>query len=365
MADNTLLVLGALFTFGSFVVYYYGRKKDTNNALLWSLFPFFHGLHEFADYYSEINDNMLLIRIEVFLAIISALVLLAVCIEFLGNEHSRYGKLSALLLLVLFSYFLFIIPDDVFSELYNINHTIFLLQTTFFQFIYGILFVFIALIAIEYNLWIVKEENTRTGKDSSYITRFLVVTPISMILFILFEGFALTSNFAPVNSIVYQVFTLMEAIIAFLFLVIPIIFMSLSKPGLNSLIAFNPEDGRFLMAYDFNSDHLITVNDSSIDLWINTASFLSALSVFSKTDSTLGGELSSINTEKGVFILSKAQKYSIAINTRTTTKNLQIALKNFMYKSKVDLEAGHEDLLEVKINPEIQTLIKEEFGKFI
>ena len=365
MADNSLLVLGALFTLGSFVVYYYGRKRDTNNALLWSLFPFFHGLHEFTDYFSEINDNIMLIRIEVFLAIISSLVLLAVCIEFLGNEHSRYGKLTAFLLLVLFSYFLFIIPDDVFSELYNINHTIFVLQSTFFQFIYGILFVFISLIAIEYNLWIVKVENSRTGKDSSYITRFLLVTPISMILFIIFEGFVPTSIFAPVNSFFYQLYTLMEAIIAFLFLLIPIIFMSLSKPGLNSLIAFNPEDGRFLMAYDFNSKHLITVNDSSIDLWINTASFLSALSIFSKTDSTLGGELSSINTERGVFILSKAPKYSIAINTRTTTKNLQAALKNFMEKSKEDLEAGQNDVLEVKINPAIENIISEEFGKFI
>ena len=108
MQDYTLLFLGSLFTFGSFFVYYYGRKKDTNNVLLWALFPLFHGLHEFIDYESEISNNILLIRIEVFLAIISSLVLLAVCIEFMGHEHGRYGKMTAFLLLVLFSYFLFV-----------------------------------------------------------------------------------------------------------------------------------------------------------------------------------------------------------------------------------------------------------------
>ena len=110
MVDYSLLFLGSIFTFGSFVIYYYGRKKDNNNALLWSLFPFFHGLHEFVDFYSEINNNIIFARIEVFLAITSSLVLLAVCIEFLGQEHNWYGKLTYILLFVLFSYFLIIIP---------------------------------------------------------------------------------------------------------------------------------------------------------------------------------------------------------------------------------------------------------------
>ena len=315
--------------------------------------------------YSETMNNTMFVRIEVFLAIISSLVLLAVCIEFLGNEHDRYGKLTAFLLLVLFSYFLFIIPDDVFTELYNIKHTFLILETTFFQFIYGILFVFISLLAIEYNLLVVKKENTRTGVESIFINKFLILIPVSMILFIIFEGFAPTTSFAPVDSLIYQLFTIMEGIFAFLFLLIPMIFMSLSKPGLNSLIAFNPEDGRFLMAYDFISPKLITVNDDSIDLWINTASFLSALSVFSKTDSTLGGYLSSINTERGVFILSRSDKYSLALNTRTTSNNLKKALFDFSEKSKTDLEKSLMDVLEVNINPELSNVILENFGKFM
>ncbi len=365
MADYSLIVLGSLFTFGSIVVYYYGRKKDTNNALLWSLFPLFHGLHEFTDFASEMADNIMLIRVEVFLAIISSLMLLAVCIEFMGNEHSMYGKVTAFLLLVLFSYFLFIIPDDVFTELYAINHSFIILETTFFQFIYGILFVLISMVAIEYNLWYAKQENKRTGVDSTFIDRFLLVTPISMLLFILFEGFVPTPSFAPVNSLGYQLFTVMEAIFAFLFLLIPIIFMAVSKPGLNSLIAFNPADGRFLMAYDFNNKKLITVNDSSIDLWINTASFLSALSVFSQTDSTLGGQLSAINTDRGVFVITQAEKYSLSLNTRTTTNNLTKALANFLTRAKNDLEEGLSDILEVRINPNLEKTILEEFGRFI
>lgn len=365
MQDFSLLFLGSVFISGSFVVYYYGHKKDTNNALLWAFFPFFHGLHEFVDFYSEISTGTVFIRLEVFLAIISSLVLLAVCIEFLGTEHSRYGKLTSLLLLVLFSYFLFVIPDDVFNELYNINHNFIWLQTSFFQFIYGILFIFIALIAIEYNLVIIKRENERTSANSSFIKYFLIITPISMILFIIFEGFIPSPSLFPNNSLGYQLFAVMEAICAFLFLLIPIIFMTLSKPGLNSLIAFIPEDGRFIFTFDFVKKKLITAQDKSIDQWINTASFLSALTLFSTTEGILGGMLSSVNTEKGVFILSKSENFSLALNTRTTTNNLKNSLRSFLINSKPIIDEIIKNTLEIQISKNIELKIIEEFTKYM
>lgn len=362
MQNYSLLLLGTIFTFGAIIVYYYGRKKDNNNALLWALFPFFHGLHEFVDYYSEINSKIIFTRLEVFLALISSLVLLAVCIEFLGQEHNWYGKLTSLLLLILFSYFLFVIPDDVFSELYDLNHVVGPLTTNFFQFIYGILFIFISLIALIYNLLQIKTQNEKTGIVINYMNVIIVGTIVSMVFFILFEGFSLNAN---VNSLNYQIFSSLEAIFAFLFLLFPIIFMSISKPGLNFLIAFNPDDGRFLMAYDFKFKNLISLDDDNSSLWINTASFLSALTAFSKTDSTIGGLLSSINTEKGVFILTRSQKYTLALNTRITTKNLRLSLANFMTKASLEIEKSLNTSLEIKLSPELEKLIILEFLKYI
>jgi hypothetical protein len=363
MQDVSLLVLGSIFTFGALIVYYFGRKRDNNNAVLWSLFTLFHGLHEFFDYYSELTDIVFYIRVEVMLAIISSLVLLAVCIEFLGQEHKRFGKLIALIISVLFGYLLFLSPDQVFIELYSIEliFELFNIKTSYFQFIYGILLIFISLIAIEYNLFILKQENKRTGSESNFTDKIMLATFISMTLFIIFEGF--TSTATP-GSLAEEIFTIMEAVFAFLFLVIPVMFMALSKPGINSMIAFNQDDGRFLMAYDFNKNKLITVSDENIDAWINTASFLSALSAFSKTDSSLGGFLSSINSERGVFILTREQKFSIALNTRTTTKNLKNSLTSFMQKAKKDIEESFTNLIEVKINPAIVDLIQDEFRKY-
>ena len=314
------------------------------------------------DFYSEIKNNIIFARIEVFLAITSSLVLLAVCIEFLGQEHNWYGKLTSILLLVLFSYFLFIIPDDVFSELYNLNHIIGPITTNFFQFIYGIVFIFISLIALIYNLVVIKNENLKTGIIIKHMNEIIIGTVISTLFFILFEGFSLS---ADPNSIEYQLFSSMEAIFAFLFLIFPIIFMTISKPGLNFLIAFNPDDGRFLMAYDFKIKKLISLDDENSSLWINTASFLSALSIFSKNDSSLGGYLSSVNTEKGVFILTRAERFSLALNTRITTKNIRMSLKNFLQKSSSEIEKSLDNSIEFKINLELEKIIFNEFMKYM
>ena len=361
MQDASLLFLGSIFTIGAFIVYYYGKKKDNNNALLWSLFPLFHGLHEFVDFFSE--GNLILMRTEVILAITSSLVLLAVSIEFLGQEHSLYGKLTSLLLLILFSYVLFVMPDDVFSELYNLTFMFgTTINTDFFKSIYGILFIVISLIALIYNLIVVKGENKRTGISTKYYNQIIVATVITMILFVFFEGFSLDKSQPEMAK---QIFSLMEAIFGSLFVIFPIIFMAISKPGLNSLIAFSPKDGRFIFAYDFIKNKLVNYEDESINTWINTASFLSALSAFSTTDSSLGGYLSSVNTEKGVFILSRAEKYSLALHTRIATNTLRISLSNLAVKTKSEIEKGLQNPIEVNISPDIQTIIKSEFQRFL
>ena len=253
MQDTSLLFLGSIFTVGALIVYIYGRNKDNNNALLWSLFPLFHGLHEFVDYFSD--GNLLLMRTEVFLAIISSLVLLAVSIEFLGQEHSLYGKLTSLLLLILFSYFLFVIPDDVFTELYNLVFMFGIINTDFFKSMYGILLIVISLIALIYNLIIIKSQNEKAGISTKHYNQIIIATVVTMILFIFFEGFSLDLSQPDITK---QLFSLMEAFFGSLFVIFPLVFMAISKPGLNSLIAFNPEDGRFIFAYDFTSNKLVT-----------------------------------------------------------------------------------------------------------
>ena len=92
---------------------------------------------------------------------------------------------------------------------------------------------------------------------------------------------------------------------------------------------------------------------------------MSALSIFSKSDSSLGGYLSSINTEKGVFILTRAERFSLALNTRITTKNIRMSLKNFLQKSSSEIEKSLDNSIEFKINLELEKIIFNDFMKYM
>ena len=60
-----LLVLGSVFTIGGIGIFVLAKQRGVRNAVLWGLFPIFHGLHEFADFaLDELGASFIVERFE-------------------------------------------------------------------------------------------------------------------------------------------------------------------------------------------------------------------------------------------------------------------------------------------------------------
>ena len=119
--NEELILIGVIMIVSGILVFFFGRYRGVPNAFLWALFPIFHGLHEFADYFvEEFNSPYLVEQFGFIFSIAGSFSLLAATLEFNGAVPRSTGKIMGLIGLIVVSYFLLL--PQVLVE--NIEHTV-------------------------------------------------------------------------------------------------------------------------------------------------------------------------------------------------------------------------------------------------
>lgn len=197
-------------------VIYLGNKREVPNTILFGLFPIFHGLHEFMEFFHQIQESILLERIETFTAVLGAFSLLAAVIEFNGAIAKPFGKLTSIIGVTTVSYFIFVVPDEAIESLSNTVLNFGLFQSTSFRFFQGFFLSFIAIIAtfltFIYLKWHAKKELISIDPRISRVTALSI---IMLTFYAFFEGF----NYE------IELYNIFRAFSMAFFIIIPLIYL--------------------------------------------------------------------------------------------------------------------------------------------
>jgi len=332
MLALALFIIGLIMFVGGFGILLIGSKRRVKNALLWALFPIIHGLHEFVDYAIEdLGAPESMERYAAFLAVVSSFVLLAASIEFLGIPPSPYGKIAGGSGILLTGYLLFIIDEITLEELGAGTLNFGVLHSDIIRFLHGFVLVWASAIVILVSYLVLRRRASRKIlilDKQLPLTVFLSIG--TLVFFASFEGFDSEDPY----------FILMRAISLFFFLIIPAIAIYFTKPGLQTLLVVNAQSGELLFGYNFYT--YACFGEKGIDAqqenhWINTASFLSALSTFASFDQKIG-QLSQMNSDRANFAISSKNQVTAALESRSYTRGLRKSLTEFVEKIAPALE---------------------------
>ncbi|MCY3413721.1 MAG: hypothetical protein INQ03_18905 [Candidatus Heimdallarchaeota archaeon] len=344
---NTIFMLGLIFTLGGLIILILGTKRGVPNSILWALFPILHGFHEFAEYYlDEINDTLLIERVEIFFAISSSLVLLAASIEFLGVVPRPYGKLSSFIGLTVVSYFIFASSEELFNEMEHLSFHFGSFEAPFFRFFFGFILILISLISIFISFIILKnQERKGLSKVDSTTTKIVMGSLVLLAIFAFFEGFR-SDN---------AIFITLRGISAILFLLVPALILFSNKLGLQVLL-ITTINGTFVTGYDFVS-RTILEDDKAILM----ANFIAAIASFGKNESQIG-ELSQIASSQGSFLVKSTDSFLVTVLTRNTTSVLENKIVDFsLILNELIVEEGSE----FKISFDgVKNFIEDKLGSF-
>lgn len=343
-----LLVLGTIFTLGGVGIYYLGQKRGVPNSLLWGLFSVFHGLHEYADHFiDEVSDPIFIERVEVLFAVLSTIMLLAACIEFLGVVNHPNGKLVGVFMTLVISYVVFFTSNEAFETLEDSSFDFTVLSSSFFRFFFGFVLVMASMLVIILSFLYLQRTGREVGKD---LTNSTILSVVLLAIFSFFEGFE-SSN---------DLFVLLRGFSGLFFLLIPVVFIIFSKPGLTNLILFDAESGRFISGYDFGQQKDIAAETE----WINTAGFLSAIMSFSKAETTLG-EVRDINTEAGTYIITPVvEGIHLGLQVRLSNSQLKASLTDFTAELKVHIPSIDTNALQFEEFEPFVELVEKYFSNY-
>lgn len=214
--NEFLIVIGVLMILTGFIIIYFGKKRDLPNTILWSLFPIFHGFHEFADYLESLQAPFIVERFGIFFVISSSFLLLATTIEFNGAIAQPIGKLIALIGISIATYFIFILPEDFIEFIMHHEFDLGLLQITILRFFQGffmtILSIFSLLLSLLYLKWISIRDFITIDTKISYLTAFSIIL---LSFYAFFEGFNFSNELLTIFRVVSMAF----------FLIIPLFFV--------------------------------------------------------------------------------------------------------------------------------------------
>ncbi len=317
-----LLIIGTVMIASGFFLLYMGRKRNVPNFWLWAVFPIFHGLHEYAEYFVEENFTTLfsLERIELLLAFTSTFILVAAAIEFNGFVSAPLGKTHALFGLAFITFFLFVVPDSIIQSTYAIRWQIFVLKTDFFRIFYGFILVIAAALIMLLSL-IYRQLQAKHGTITlvPHIKQVTYISVILLLIFSIFEGFeSENAVFLSLRGISLLVFTV----------VVPSFVILSSKLGLQTLLVID-QSGNLIYAYDFPKEkNIFEFSDTADNQAILMAGLLAALSSFSEEILKIK-ESFSIKSGDSYFTLVKENGMIFAINSLQHTSLLDTKLKEF------------------------------------
>jgi len=214
--NEYLILIGVLMIITGFVIVYLGKKREVPNAILWSLFPIFHGLHEFFDFFESNQAPFILERFGIFFAISSSFFLLAATIEFNGAITQPIGKLIALIGIIIASFFIFILPENLIEYTLHHEFDFGLLQISILRFFHGFFMTILSILSVLLSFFYLKWKSNRDfitiDPKISYLTVFSIIL---LSFYAFFEGF----NFKN------ELFTIFRAVSMSMFIIIPLFFV--------------------------------------------------------------------------------------------------------------------------------------------
>ncbi len=214
--NEYLVLTGVLMLITGFVIIYLGKKREVPNTILWSLFPIFHGLHELVDFFEGNQAPFILERFGIFFAISSSFFLLAATIEFNGAITQPIGKLIALIGIIIASYFIFILPENLIEYITHHEFDLGLLQFTILRFFHGFFMTILSILSVLFSFLYLKWNSNRDfitiDPKISYLTVFSIIL---LSFYAFFEGF----NFKN------ELFIIFRAVSMSMFIIIPLFFI--------------------------------------------------------------------------------------------------------------------------------------------
>lgn len=329
---NPLLIIGTIMILTGIVVIYYGHKRSVPNAVLWAIFPIAHGLHEFADYaLDEMAAPFFVERLELFFAIGSSLALVGAIFEFTGALSKPIGKILTISTLIFSFYFITILSEQSIEDISEIVINFGVLHSEPFRFFYGFfLILFSVIVLLITYFYQIKNSKLKNITLDSNIKTLTVLASVLLIIFGIFEGFESTN----------PIFIEFRAISLALFIIIPLLFIIISKPGLQKLLILN-ESGMLNYGFHFGKKKDI-MRDSSmkeeLDQAIMASGFLSALTIYSSQISQ-GTNFFNIRSGGLYFTLSKIGNTLFALQSIAATKQLDTQFSLFIQKISKDLKS--------------------------
>lgn len=317
-----VLIIGIIMTLSGILMLIVGYRRNAPNALLWSLFPIFHGFHEFIELIYDATGILFVERIELFFAFGSSFILLAAVIEYYGSFSSPYGKIVAAIGSIFVLYYIFFFPTELFGD---VNETTFFtlgqIYATPSRFFYGFVLPVFSSVWLLASFIYTVIQNKRQGIEGidKKTTILISIAVVLLLIFAFFEGFD-SEN---------QVFVVFRGISVALFIVIPALFLLSTKPGLYRLYIIE-KSGVLIYGFNFRKNICIFCDDSdsASDRDILISGFIAALLSFSreilKADDTV-----TVSTFQSKLILLQKENNIYTLETRTTNKKIERALVSF------------------------------------
>ena len=320
-----LIIFGVIMILIAIVILHIGNKKAVPNTFLWAIFLMLKGIHEFAKFLEELQVSFIIKRFELFFAISSSFILLAIAIGFNGALSSPIGKLAAIIGITTVSFFIFTLPEDTLLEITYIIFDFGFLQSDPIKFFSGFFITILAILALLftsiYLLWQSKKDLLTIYPNLIHTTIILIVL---LSIYSIFEGF----NFKN------EIFITLKALSLFSFIIIPLFFILIKKVSLQKLLVIH-EGGIPRLGYNFSSGLFLSFDRNNFLI----AGFLAAITSFSK-EILKGGITFSIRSNQLYFIITKINGNIYVLQSLHANKNLE---KKF-------LEFGN------RLNPKIQSV---------
>jgi hypothetical protein len=351
-----VLAIGIIMTISGIVIFIIGYRRSIPNALLWSLFPFLHGLHEFADYALEVaNAPFVVERFELVFAFASSFALIAAAIEYNGAIPKPAGRMGFAFGTVTIAFLFFALSEEVIEEAHETIFSFGLLSSEPFRFFYGFFSVLLAAIAfLGTYLFLAYQAKKGLLSIERRLTQTTIVSVVLLVIFSIFEGFEGGSAYI-----------ILRAIFMALFVIIPGYIVLYSKLGLQRLMVID-HSGILIYGYNFTQKTCIfceeaDAGDEEEAVDVLTAGFLAAISDFTGEILHIGKTFS-IRTNRLYFVLTKSETKLFVLQSINYDKNLEKRFFSFIKSIQNDMEKY--TLPSEDINDKFTPLVIDAFTQF-
>lgn len=314
-------------------VVYLGRRAAVPNAVLWSLFPFFHAGHEFAEFAFEFVPQLVWIeRLEIFFAVGSSFALLAAAIEYNGAVSSPAGKISMVVADLFLAYLVAVLPDEGLEALDQASLFFLGMYTSPARFLQGFVLVFASAMVLLLTYWSLSRKSSKL--HLSVDSRLKKTTAFGIVALLFYSTFEGVESSVPA-------FVIFRAVTLALVVVVPLVIVATTKLGLQHLMVVDA-GGLPIFAYDFADRKPIDLRGEEGSHLLLVSGFLAAIQSFS-SEVLKTGRTIAVTAQNSYFVLHKREKRLYALQSLTYAGHLDEAVESFASQVDPTLEGVQVD----------------------